>query len=255
VENVAALDHTTLVRLLDKLIAYGITAVIAVIAYLVLKRARIDPAKPASIDAIKHSAEVSSAVPLVIYGLVLVGVVVLAGLLGAPLWSIVFLVPVAIWAGWWMPGRRRWMTSQASVFVQGTPSRVSAFVADVPKRAQYGPGVVSCTPEVAGPRGPRYRAVERGPEGGEVIGVYVTTRDEPGVEVDIQAEGAGATGDYFTFAARDGGTLVTQRTVVELPYLLALIGGTFMARGEAPAAQQRRINEVQALKTAFESGV
>jgi hypothetical protein len=81
----------------------------------------------------------------------------------------------------------------------------------------------------------------------------VLTRDEPGVAVAIQVEGAGASGDYYSFAAQDGGTLVTKRTVVELPYVLALAGGMFMVKGEAPASQQRRINEVQELKTVFES--
>jgi hypothetical protein len=254
-ENVAALDHTTLVRLLDKVIAYGITAVIGLVAYFLIKRARTDPSKPATVGAIKHEAQMVAGVPVVIAVLALLGWIAVAAVLGAPLWWAVFLVPVVAWMIWWMPGSRRRITSQASVFIRGLPSRVSAFVADVPEQARWSPGAVSYTPQLAGPQGPRFASVERGPDGREYRGVITLTRDQPGVEVDIELEGAGSSGDYYNFAAQDGGTLVTKRTVVELPYAVALIGGTLIARGAAAAARQRRINEVQALKAAFESSL
>ena len=112
---------------------------------------------------------------------------------------------------------------------------------------------MSCVPDLRGVRGPRFRCVDRGADGKEYSGSVELTRNEPGVAVDLQLEGAASSGDYYSFAAKDGGTLVTKRSVVELPYVLALAGAMLMARGEAPAAQQRRIDEVQALKTAFEA--
>jgi hypothetical protein len=242
-------------RLNNALISDGVTIAIGLIAYFIIQRARTDPNKPATVGAIKHEAQVVAGVPVVIAGLALLGSITVAALLGAPLWWAIFLVPVAAWMAWWVPGSRRRITSQASVFVSGMPTRVSAFVADVPEQARWSPGAVSYTPQLAGPNGPRFETVERGPDGREYRGMITLTRDEPGVEVDIELEGAGSSGDYYNFAAQDGGTLVTKRTVVELPYVVALIGGTLIARGAAAAAQQRRINEVQALKTAFESGV
>jgi hypothetical protein len=126
-------------------------------------------------------------------------------------------------------------------------------VADMSIRSKWEPALVSCTPQVPGPRGPRFLEVGRTPDGREVQGVIVLARNEPGVGVDLTAEGAGTTGDYYNFAPQGDGTLVTLRSIVELPYFLALIGGMFMVKGAAPAAKQRRVNEVNALKTAFEA--
>jgi hypothetical protein len=238
----------------NKLIAYGITAVLGLIAYFVIQRARRNmDRRSVSVKDIKRQAQIIGAVPVVIYGLcvlVLAGILVIAH---APIWTFALGTPVALWALWWMPGSRRRITSQASIFVQGLPARVSAFVADVPGHVRWSPGSVSCVPELSGTRGPRFRCVDRGPDGKEYSGVVELTRDDPGVEVDLLLEGAAATGDYYGFTAEGGGTTVIKRTVVELPYVLALTGAMFMVKGEAPAAQQRRINEVQALKTAFEA--
>lgn len=243
----------TLTRFEISLIAYGISGVVGAIAYWIIRRYRVDPTKRASVGAVKHHAEATAGVPLAIGALCLVGIAFLLIVASAPWWTALFSIPLAAWIVWWLPGSRRSVISQASIFVQGLPARVSAFVADIPGHVKWSPGVVSCTPQIQGPRGPRYLGVERGPSGQEMEGVIELTRDEPGVEVDLLVEGAGATGDYYHFAAQNGGTIVTKQTVVELPYLLALIGGMFLVKGEAPAAQQRRINEVQALKTAFES--
>jgi hypothetical protein len=79
------------------------------------------------------------------------------------------------------------------------------------------------------------------------------TRDEPGVAVAIQILDAGTSGDYFTFAAQNGGTLVLLRCIIEVPYINALAGIMFSGTYDASAAQQRRANDLQALKTAFES--
>lgn len=240
-------------RLLNALIADGFTVVLGLIAYFIVRRTRVDPTQPVSVDALKHQAEVDAGIPVATAGIAILSVITVAALLGAPWWSSAVMAPLGLWALWWAPPRRRRATSQASVIVSGSPSRVSAFVADVPNRKLWDPSVVSYTPQPAGARGPRFLAVEQAPGGRQMTGTYVLTRDDPGVEVDLLVEGAGATGDYFTFAAQDGGTLVTQRTVVELPYLLALIGGTLISKGIAGEAQLRRINDVQALKTAFES--
>lgn len=237
-----------------KLIAYGATSVLGLILYLVLRKTRVDPNKRASIGAIKRQGEAVGGVTVFVFGLCFVLLVVLMLLSRVPLWTLLVLVPVAAWAVWWLPGKRRRITSEASIQVQGLPARVSAFVADVPGQVRWSPGAVSCTPQLQGPRGPRYAFVERGPTGREFEGVVTLARDEPGVEVDIQLEGTGASGDYYSFAAQDGGTLVTKRCVVEVPYVLALAGGMFAVRGEGPAAHQRRVDEVQALKMAFESG-
>ena len=89
------------------------------------------------------------------------------------------------------------------------------------------------------------------PDGKEIASFYEVTR-EPGVEVVLWAEGAGVSADHYTFAAEGGGTRVTKRTVLELPYLLALIGGMFVGN-DVGAAKQRRVVDVQRLKAAFES--
>jgi hypothetical protein len=236
-----------------KLISYGITAVIGVIAYYIIQRARKKVDANRTVENIKHSSEIIAAVPVVIFGMSFLLFAAILVLVHAPWWTILLAAPVLAWAAWWLPGGRRSITSQASLLVQGLPARVSAFVADVPGQVRWSPGSVSCVPQLQGPRGPRFQVLERGPDGQEVGGTVVLTSDEPGVKVVIQLEGAGSSGDYYSFAPQGGGTLVTKRTVVELPYVLALAGGMFAVRGEAPAAQQRRINEVQALKTAFES--
>lgn len=239
--------------LVNKLIAYGITVVLGLIAYWVIRRTRLDPNKRASVGAIKRHAQAAVGVPLAIFGLTAAMIVVIAVLLHAPWWTALVLVPPAAWAAWWLPSRRRLITSEASISVEGLPARVSAFVADVPGHVKWSPGAVSCTPQLQGPQGPRYLFVERGADGKEYEGVISLARDEPGVEVDLLLDGAGASGDYYRFVGGERGTVVTYRNVVELPYLLALMGGMFIVKGQAPAAQQRRVNEVQALKTAFES--
>ena len=239
--------------LVNKLIAYGITVAVGLVAYFVIQRTRMDPKKRATVGGVKRQAVGTGGVMIGIFGLTGVLLVALALLVGLPWWTLAFLAPIAIWAAWWLPASHRLIKSEASIVVQGLPVRVSAFVADVPGQVKWSPGAVSCTPQLQGPRGPRYLFVERGPDGKEFEGVVTLARDEPGVEVDLLLDGAGASGTYYSFAASDGGTMVTDRTVVELPYVLALIGGMFIVKGEAPAARQRRINEVQALKTAFES--
>ncbi len=91
------------------------------------------------------------------------------------------------------------------------------------------------------------------PDGKEISATVELTRDEPGVAVAIQLVGAGTSGDYYTFAAQGGGTLVMKRCVSEVPYVNALAGFMFKGAYDAAAAQQRRVDELQALKTAFES--
>jgi hypothetical protein len=237
-----------------KLTSYGITALLGAILYLIVQRARRNSEKQkTTVGDIQKEGQILAAVPVTIFALTFLLVIVIAVLARAPWWSMLLAVPVLAWAAWWLPAGRRRVTSQASILVQGLPARVSAFVADVPGQVRWSPGTVSCVPQIQGPRGPRFQALEKLPDGREVGGVVVLTRDQPGVEVAVQLEGAGASGDYYSFAAQNGGTLVTKRTVVELPYVLALAGGMFMVKGEAPASQQRRINEVQALKTVFEA--
>jgi len=236
-----------------KLISYGITAVIGLIAYYVVQRARRNAAKNSTVDNVKREGEIVAAVPVAIFALTFLLFIVILVLARAPWWSFFLAAPVLGWAAWWLPAGRRRVTSQASILVQGLPARVSGFVTDVPGQVRWSPGLVSCIPQIQGPRGPRFQALEKGPDGREIGGVVVLTRDEPGVAVTIQIEGAGASGDYYSFAGQNGGTLVTKCTVVELPYVLALAGGMLMVKGEAPASQQRRISEVQELKTGFES--
>ena len=236
-----------------KVISYGITAALGLIAYYVVKRAQRKVAADKTVENIKHASEIIAAVPVAIFGLTFAAFAAILVLVHAPLWTVLLAAPVLAWAAWWLPVGHRRVASQASMLVQGLPPRVSAFVADVPGQVRWSPGAVSCIPQIQGPRGPRFQVLERGPDGSEVGGTVVVTRDEPGAKVVIQLEGAGSSGDYYSFAPQDGGTLVTKQTVVELPYLLALAGAMFAVRGEAPAAQQRRVNEVQALKTAFES--
>ena len=237
-----------------KLIAYGTTAAIGAVAYWIIARARVGSAGPqTSIARLESQAQTISGVILAVYGLVLLGLVAIGVLFKAPLWTAAFPLAVGAWGAWWLPASHRRMTSATSGFVAGAPSHVSAFVADLPGQVRWSPGAVSCTPEVAGSKGPRYTWVEKLPDGGQISGTLVQTRLEPGVAVTFQIEGAGASGDYYSFATQGDGTLVTKHSIIEVPYLMALLGGIFIARSEAAAAGQRTAREVQALKTAFES--
>lgn len=236
-----------------RLISTGFAMALGAIAYLVIQRGRKAEAAAKTVSQIQRAGEMVVAVPVVVYGLVVVMAIVAGILLHLPLWTAAFLVPVVAWTAWWLPARRRCVTTEASIVVNGLPSRVSAFVADVPGHTKWSPGVVSCTPDIQGPRGPRFNTLERGADGREIAGVIEVTRDDPGVEVDILLAGTGATGDYYSFSPSGGGTLVSKRTVVELPYILALTGAIFALRGDPTGGHQRRVNEVNALKTAFES--
>ncbi len=236
-----------------RLISTGFAMALGAIAYLVIQRGTKAQAAAKTVSQIQRAGEMVVAVPVVVYGLVVVMAIVAGILLHLPLWTAAFLVPVVAWTAWWLPARRRCVTTEASIVVNGLPSRVSAFVADVPGHTKWSPGVVSCTPDIEGPRGPRFNTLERGADGREIAGVIEVTRDDPGVEVDILLAGTGATGDYYSFSPSGGGTLVSKRTVVELPYILALTGAIFALRGDPTGGHQRRVNEVNALKTAFES--
>ena len=238
-----------------RLIAYGIAAAIGLVAALVIQRAGRNAKKPSrSVQDVKRDAETVTGVTVAVFGLIVVTFAAILVLARAPLWTLALLIPVALWAGWWLPPRNRMIHSQASIVVQGLPTRVSAFVADAPGHVKWSPGVVSCVPELQGPRGPRFRTVEQTPAGQQIGGVIERTRDEPGVEVDFLLEGTGATGDYYGFAAQPAGTMVTKKTVIQLPYMVALAGGMLMATSDAPNARQRRVTELQALKSAFELG-
>lgn len=236
-----------------KLISAAVSAGAGAIVYLVIQRARTAEKGAKSVTQVKRAGEVAAAAPVALYALVLVMSVGVGFLLHLPWWTAVFLLPVLAWSAWWLPAGRRRVTSEASIVVNGLPARVSAFVADIPGQAKWSPGAVSYTPELQGPRGPRFNGVERMPDGREIAGVIEMTRDDPGVEVDILLAGTGASGDYYSFAAKDGGTLVTKRSVFEMPYVMALAGGMFALRGDPTGAHQRRVNELNALKAAFES--
>lgn len=237
-----------------KLISTGISVGVGAVVYLVVQRARKAESGAKNISQVKRAGEVAAAAPMAIYLLVVVMAIVIGFLAHLPWWTAVFLLPVLGWSAWWLPAGRRRVTSEASIVVNGIPARVSAFVADVPGHAKWSPGAVSYTPDIQGPRGPRFTGVERMPDGRQIAGVIELTRDDPGVEVDILLAGAGSSGDYYSFAAKDGGTLVTYRSVFEMPYILALAGGMFALRGDPTGAYQRRVNELNALKAAFESG-
>jgi len=209
-------------------------------------------AKARDVQQMKRRAELLVAFPQALAGLDAVALIVLAILGDVPLVVAPIVIAVMGWAAWWFPATHRLVTSQASIIVNGTPNRVWGFVADIPGQLRWIPSAVSYTPDVPGPRGPRFRSVEKMPDGREVDGVYEVTSDVPGVEVVLTAEGAGLTADHYTFAAEGGGTRVVKRTVLELPYMLALAGGMFFS-GDGGAANQRRVDEVHRLKAAFES--
>lgn len=237
-----------------RLVSYGIAAVIGLVATLVIQRAQRTTKKSATTVAeVRHSAEAATGAIVAVYGLVILAFVAILVLSHAPLWLYALGIPIAAWAGWWLIPTNRRIVSQSSILVQGLPTRVSAFVADAPGHVKWSPGVVSCVPDLAGPRGPRFQAVEQGPNGQQIGGVIELTRDEPGVEVDFLLAGTGASGDYYSFAGQEGGTLVTKKTVIQMPYVVALSGYMLMARGDDLGANQRRVNELKALKTAFES--
>jgi polyketide cyclase/dehydrase/lipid transport protein len=238
-----------------KLISWGIAGALGGVAYLVIGRARAKAGSSNTLEQLKRQGEVINGVVLVVFGLAILGFVVILILARVPLWIFAVGLPVAAWAAWWLPAGHRQYSSQASIVVQGLPARVSAFVADVPGQSRWAPNVLRDTPAPAGPRGPRFTEVDRMPDGKEIAATVELTRDEPGVAVAIQIVGAGTSGDYYTFVAQGGGTLVMKRCVSEVPYINALAGFMFSGAYDAAAAQQRRVDELQALKTAFESAI
>ena len=236
-----------------KVISWGVAGAVGAVAYWVIGRARAKSNKASTLDQLKHQAEVINAVPLVIFGLATLGFVAILILARVPLWIFALGLPVAAWAAWWLPAGHRQYSSEASIVVNGLPARVSAFVTDVAGHARWAPNVLSDTPAPAGPRGPRFVEVDRLPDGRAIAATLELTRDEPGVAAAIQILGAGTSGDYFTFVAQNGGTLVLLRCITEVPYINALAGLMFSGSYDAPAAQQRRVTDLLALKTAFES--
>ena len=102
----AALQHWE-----TRLISTGVAMALGAIAYLVIQRGQKAQAAAKNVTQIKHAGEMVGAVPVVIYGLVVVLAIVAGVLLHLPLWTAVFLVPVLAWSAWWLPARRRRVTS------------------------------------------------------------------------------------------------------------------------------------------------
>jgi hypothetical protein len=89
------------------------------------------------------------------------------------------------------------------------------------------------------------------PDGREISGLIELTRVVPGSEVVIRLVGVGRSGDYFTFSPAAAGTHVLYKTLIELPWVMALVGARFMT-GPAAERNQKKATDLQALKTYIE---
>jgi hypothetical protein len=183
----------------------------------------------------------------------LAAVVYFVVVLGAAWWTLLIGLVVAGWAILWLPPRARTVTSsRGEINIQAAPERVSAVVADISATPKWEMSNVSCVLDSYNGTAPRYRVVERMPDGREISGLVELTRVVPGSEVVIRLVGVGRSGDYFTFSPAAAGTHVVYKTLIELPWVVALVGARFMT-GPAADRNQKKATDLQALKAYIET--
>jgi hypothetical protein len=85
----------------------------------------------------------------------------------------------------------------------------------------------------------------------QIEGDAVLRVNEPGKEVVIGTEGAGVTADQFLLSPSGSGTHVLYRTVLEMPFLMALAGGMFLAGDKD--RPRRHTDELARAKAVFEA--
>jgi hypothetical protein len=159
---------------------------------------------------------------------------------------------VVAWVIWNWPTKRRLIVVDAETNIAGDPYKLSAFFADVKAETRWQTGLLSSVSEGMSVQGPRFHLVgiipgtKRQIEGDAVLRV-----NEPGKEVVIGTEGAGVTADQFLLSPSGSGTHVLYRTVLEMPFLMALAGGMFLAGDKDRPV--RHTNELARAKAVFEA--
>jgi hypothetical protein len=159
---------------------------------------------------------------------------------------------LAAWVVWNWPAKRRLIMVDAETDIAGDPYKVSAFFADVRAEARWQTGLISSVAEGIGVQGPRFHMVAVIPGSGQQIeGDAVLRVNDPGKEVVVGVEGAGQSADQYLLSPSGGGTHVLYRTVLELPFFLALAGGMFLAGDKD--RPRRHTDELARAKAVFEA--
>lgn len=172
---------------------------------------------------------------------------------GAAGWIVVVVALVlGAWVMWNWPPSRRTIVVDAQTDFAGDPYQVSAFFADVGDWGRWQTDLISCVEAGLSARGPRFHQVGVIPGTNRRIeGDVVLKVNEPGKEVTVGVEGAGGSADQFLLSPIGTGTHVLNREVLEVPFILALIGGMFFARDKDRS--RRHMEELLRAKVVFEA--
>ena len=238
------------------LLAQPVIALILVAYQLLYSRTAARTQAATTVAGIKRWAEISGAMLGGVFAADLALLVVLAVLTGGPIAWLASVPAVSAlgWLGWWVVPSHRTVATSAEIVINGRPEAVSAFLADLGGSARWEPDAISSVPGPLTPAGPVFHMVARMPGSGKLIeGDEVLTENRPGQAVTAKVVGGGSSGDYFTLAPDGDATRVKLVDKVELPLLLALIGGRFAADATyVTDATRRRQNELARAKAAFE---
>ena len=183
--------------------------------------------------------------------LVLVGIGVLAG--GLSGWVMVAAgLIVGAWVIWTWPAKRRLIVVDAETDIAGDPHEISAFFANVRAATRWQSGMVSSVEAGMTLQGPRFHVVVVPPGSNkEIAGDLVVRVNDPGREVVVGVEGTGKTADHYVLSPAANGTHVFYRTVLELPFFMALAGGMFLS-GDNDRSR-RHVEELARAKAVFEA--
>lgn len=183
--------------------------------------------------------------------LVLVAIGVLAG--GLSGWFMVAAgLIVGAWVIWNWSAKRRLIVIDAETDIAGDPFAVSAFFANVRDAALWQTGLVSIVEAGMGLEGPRFHAVGVAPGSDkQIAGDLVLRVNDPGKEVVVGVDGAGMTADQYILSPAGRGTHIVYRTMLELPFLMALAGGMFLAGDKD--RPRRHTEELARAKAVFEA--
>jgi hypothetical protein len=183
--------------------------------------------------------------------LVLVWIGVVAG--GLSGWVMVAAgLIVGAWVIWNWSAKRRLVVIDAETDIAGSPYDVSAFFANVREATRWQAGLVSSVEAGMSLEGPRFHVVGVPPGSDkEIAGELVLRVNEPGKEVVVAVEGAGLTADQYLLSPAATGTHVFYRTLLEVPFFMALAGGMFLAGDKD--RPRRHVEELARAKAVFEA--
>ncbi len=229
---------------------------VAVIAFLILVGTRLlVPILGAqTVASLKRSGSLLGAVyaGVLLADILLLAVIgVLAG--GLSGWTMVAAgTIVGAWVIWNWPATGRLIVVDAETDIAGDPFEVSAFFADVGDAARWQTDMVSSVEAGMSLQGPRFHVVELvAGSDTHISGDLVLRVNDPGKEVVVGVEGTGLTADHYRFSPAGTGTHVFFRTVLELPYLMAVAGGMLLARDDD--RPRRHADELARAKAFFEA--